>query len=103
MVMWVHATTLKIDPDKVEELKELLYDEERCRNCRERGGLYGQLWQTEEPGRFISMTVWESRAKGEAFFKTEEYAEIVAGLKPLLKAAPSPTSYEVIAEMRPEG
>jgi hypothetical protein len=53
----------------VEELKDLLYDEEFCKSCNERGGLYGQLWQAEEPGTFLSLTVWQSRAKGEAFFK----------------------------------
>jgi len=35
-------------------------------------------------------------------FKTQEYAEIVGRIKPLLKAAPSAASYEVIAENRPE-
>jgi len=100
--MWVHLTTLKIDPDKVEELKDLLYDEEFCKSCNERGGLYGQLWQAEEPGTFLSLTVWQSRAKGEAFFKTQDYAEIVGRIKPLLKAMPSAASYEVIADNRPE-
>lgn len=100
--MWVHLTTLKIDPDKVEELKDLLYDDEFCKSCNERGGLYGQLWQADEPGTFLSLTVWQIRAKGEAFFKTQEYAEIVGRIKPLLKGMPSAASYEVIAENRPK-
>lgn len=41
--------------------------------------------------------------KSEAFFKTQDYAEIVVRIKPLLKATPSAVSYEVIADNRPEG
>jgi quinol monooxygenase YgiN len=87
----------------VEELKDLPYDEEFCKSCNERGGLYGQLWQANVPGTFLSLTVWQSQVKGEAFLKTQDYAEILDRIKPLLKATPSATSYEVIAENRLEG
>jgi quinol monooxygenase YgiN len=100
--MWVHLTTLKIDPDKLEELKALLYTEEIAKISSEHGSLYGQLWQAEESGTVLSLTVWQSRAQGEAFYKTEKAAAVMGQLKPLFKAPPSAASYEVIVEKRPE-
>jgi heme-degrading monooxygenase HmoA len=89
--MLVHFTNIKVSPDKVQEATEILAGSKLLDYFLKAKGLHhGSLSESvDEPGRLLSLSMWDKPEDAQAVFANPNYAALVGELRNLLLAAPS--------------
>lgn len=94
--MWVRLTFVKIQPDKVDELRKVYYNEIVPTVKAQKGIIDVYLMEPiDENEDFISLTSWDSKANGDAYESSGTYPENVNKVKFGFAAPPTLKSYEV--------
>ena len=94
--MWVRLTFVKIQPDKVDELRKVFYDEIVPTVKAQKGIIDVYLMEPiNENEEFISLTSWDSKANGDTYEASGTYPEMVNKVKFGFAAPPTLKSYEV--------
>ena len=96
--MLVHFTLIKVMPEKVQEAADVLVGSKLLEYFLKAKGLHhGSLSQSaEEPGKLLSLSMWESLADAQAVFTDPNYAALVGELRNLLIAAPVRIAHNVL-------
>jgi len=94
--MWVRLTFVKIQPDKVDELRKVYYEEVVPVVKAQKGIVDIFLMEPiDEDEDFISLTSWDSKANGDTYEASGTYLEMVNKVKFGFVATPTLKSYEV--------
>ncbi len=94
--MWVRLTFVKIQPDKVDKLRKIYYDELVPTVKAQKGNIDIYLMEPiDKDGEFISLTSWDSKANGDTYESSGTYIEMVNIVKFGFVAPPTLKSYEV--------
>ena len=94
--MWVRLTFVKIQPDKVDELRKVYYEELVPVVKAQKGIVNIFLMEPiDEDEDFISLTSWDSKADGDTYETSGTYLEMVNKVKFGFAAPPTLKSYEV--------
>ena len=96
--MWVRLTFVKIQPDKVDELRKVYYEEIVPVVKAQKGIVDIFLMEPideDEDEDFISLTSWDNKANGDTYEASGTYPEMVNKVKFGFAAPPTLKSYEV--------
>lgn len=99
--MWMHMTTLKVDPSNMEKIKKVM-DQVNYDIPDELMGIEGyQLRPAGESDTFILLTIWESQEQHANTMQDEWYANLFKEkLMPLLVAPPERAGFHVLGHAR---
>jgi heme-degrading monooxygenase HmoA len=88
--MLVHFTVIKVLPEKVNEAADILAGSRLLEYFLKAHGLqHGSLSQSvDEPGKLLSLSMWESQADAQAVFADPNYGALIGELRSLLVAPP---------------
>lgn len=94
--MWVRLTFGKIQSDKIEEFRKI-YNEEVIPVVKTQKGFVDAflLESTEEVGKMISHTAWETNTDGETYESSGTYKQMVGKVSHLLVEPPTLNIYQV--------
>ena len=94
--MWVRLTFVKIQPNKVDELRKIYYEEIVPVVKAQKGNVDIFLLEpVAEEEEFISHNAWESKADGDTYEASGTYATMVDKVKHTFAGPPTLKSYEV--------
>lgn len=94
--MWVRLTFVKVQPDKLDELRKIYYDEIVPTVQAQKGNVDIYLMESvSEDEEGISLTSWDSKENGDAYEASGTYPEMVNKVKHLFAGSPTLRSYEV--------
>ena len=94
--MWVRLTTVKVQPDKVDELRRIYYEEIVPAVKARKGHVDVYLLEPAEEGEaFISLNAWETKEDGDEYESSGTYAELVNMVRHTFAGPPTLKSYEV--------
>jgi heme-degrading monooxygenase HmoA len=94
--MWVRLTFVKIQPDKLDEVRRIYYDDIVPTVKAQKGNIDIFLLEpVGEDEEFISLTSWDSKENGDAYETSGTYPEMVNKVKKGFAAPQTLTSYEV--------
>ena len=94
--MWVRLTFVKIQPDKVDEVRKIYYNEIVPTVKAQKGNVDIYLMEPlGEDEEVISLTSWDSKENGDAYESSGTYPEMVNKVKHGFAASPTLKSYEV--------
>lgn len=98
--MLVHFTLIKVSPGKVQDASRVLTGSNLLEYfLNARGLCHASLSSSiEEPGKLLSLSMWESPAAAQAVFADPNYAVLIGELRILLIAAPTRTGYNLLQE-----
>ena len=96
--MLVHFTIIRVNADKVQEAANLLAGSKLVDYFLKAHGLYhGSLLESvDEPGKLLSLSMWESLKDAQAVFADPNYAALVGELRNLMVAIPSRFAHHVL-------
>ncbi len=95
-VNWVRLTYFKLQPDKVDEMKKIYYEEIVPTVKDQRGNIDIFLLEPiETEDEFISCTMWESEADGDIYEASGVYGEAVDKISHTIVGPVTLKSYEV--------
>jgi heme-degrading monooxygenase HmoA len=99
--MFVHTTVLKVKPENVPAVVDLLTNEKMMAILRSTQGLHHAyvLESTEEPGKVTSQTFWDSMADARNGFSSPAYTALLGDLRPILIVAPERFSYNLLQDV----
>jgi quinol monooxygenase YgiN len=96
ITMWVRLIEVKIQTDKMDELRKIYYEEIVPVVKAQNGNIDIFLMESvDREGEAISFTSWESKADGDAYEETKTYVKMVDKVKHTFVDAPTLWSYEV--------
>lgn len=94
--MWVRLTFIKIQPDKVDEVRKIYYNEIVPTVKAQKGNVDIYLMEpVGEDEEFISLTSWDSKENGDSYETSGTYPEMVNKVKHGFAESPTLKSYEV--------
>ncbi|MHA2009167.1 MAG: antibiotic biosynthesis monooxygenase family protein [Promethearchaeota archaeon] len=94
--MWVRLTFVKIQPDKVDELRKIYYDEIVPTVKAQNGNVDIFIMEPiDSDENFISLTSWDSKDNGDTYESSGTYQEMVNKVKFAFATTPTLKSYEV--------
>jgi heme-degrading monooxygenase HmoA len=94
--MWVRLTFVKIQPDKLDEVRRIYYDDIVPTVKAQKGNIDIFLLEpVGEDEEFISLTSWDSKENGDAYETSGTYPEMVNKVKKGFAGPPTLKSYEV--------
>ena len=94
--MWVRLTFIKIQPDKVDEVRKIYYNEIVPTVKAQKGNVDIYLMEpVGEDEEFISLSSWDSKENGDAYEASGTYPELVNKVKQGFAGSPTLKSYEV--------
>ncbi len=102
--MYVHTTILKVSPENVTVAVDVLLGEKMTALQNTLQGFHhGYLIEsTEEPGKIISLSFWDTMADARRAMSDPRYAELVGALRSILIAAPERFGYNLLKEVTAE-
>ena len=103
--MHARVTTVSVQPDKVAETTRV-YNESILPAIKAAAGNRGALLLIDPvsgKGLFITITLWDSEAAGQAYDTSGTYREQVAKVAPFFSGPPSLETYEVGAQDKSAG
>ena len=94
--MWVRLTSVKVQPEKVDELRRIYYGDIVPAVRAQKGSVDVYLLEpTEEGAEFISLNAWDTKENGDEYEASGSYAELVNTVKHTFAGPPTLKSYEV--------
>ena len=94
--MWVRLTFVKLQPDKVDELRKIYYEEIVPTIKAQKGIVDIYLMEPIDKGEeFISITSWDNKTNGDTYEASGTYKEMVNKVTFGFAAPPTLKSYEV--------
>jgi quinol monooxygenase YgiN len=94
--MWVRLTFGNIQPDKLEEVRKIYYEEIVPAVKAQKGNVDIFLLESiSEKGDFISFTAWENKEDADAYETSGRYKKMVHKVEHMFTAPPILRSYEV--------
>lgn len=94
--MWVRLTFVKIQPDRMDEMRKIYYEKIVPAVKAQKGNVDIFLLESvDEEGEVISFNAWDSKEDGDTYEATGTYAEMVNKVKHTFAAPPTLKSYEV--------
>ena len=94
--MWVRLTFVKIQPDKVDEVRKIYNDEIVPTVKAQKGNVDIFLMESVgEDEEVISFASWDSKENGDAYEASGTYIEMVNKVKHGFAGSPTLQSYEV--------
>ena len=94
--MWVRLTFVKLQKDKVDELRKIYYEEIVPTVKAQKGNVDMYLMEPiDEDEDFISMTSWDNKTNGDAYESSGTYKEMVNKAAFGFAGPPTIKSYEV--------
>lgn len=94
--MWVRLTTVKIQPDKVDEMRRIYYEEIVPAVKARKGHVDVYLLEPAEEGEeFISLNAWDTKENGDEYESSGTYGELVNKVRHTFAGPPTLKSYEV--------
>ena len=100
--MFVRLTFVKFQPEKIEEVRRLYYDEVIPAMKEQEGLRFVHLLEClEAAGEAISITAWDNKANTDAYEGSGLYQELVGKFQPFYSAPPELKSYEVTVSSDP--
>jgi quinol monooxygenase YgiN len=100
--MFVRLTFVKFQPEKLEEVRKLYYDEVIPAMKKQEGLRFVHLLERlEAEGEAISITAWDNKANADAYEGSGLYQELVNKFHPFYTATPELQSYEVTVSSDP--
>ena len=96
--MLVHFTLIKVLPEKVQEAAGILAGSKLVGYFLKAHGLrHGSLSESlDEPGKLLSLSMWDAPADAQAVFADPNYAALVGELRGLMVAAPERLGYNLL-------
>jgi len=87
--MFMRTVHLRLDPNRILELRQMYAGVIVAELARTRGCLYAGLLQgVEDPESGISLTLWQSTVEAEAYERSGTYARLWDQARPYLSASP---------------
>ena len=100
--MFVRLTFVKFQPEKIEEVRRLYYDEVIPAMKEQKGLRFVHLLEClEAAGEAISITAWDNKANADTYEGSGLYQELVGKFQPFYSAPPELRSYEVTVSSDP--
>ena len=95
-IMWIRLIEVRIQPDKLEEMRRI-YNEEIVPAVKaQKGNIDVFLMESlDREGQVFSFTSWESQADGDAYEASRGYFQNVNKVKHTFVGMPTLWSYEV--------
>ena len=94
--MWVRLTFVKVQLDKLDELRKIYYEELVPAAKAQKGNEAVFLLESvDEEGEVISLSAWDSKENGDTYEASGTYAELVNKVKHTFASPPTLKSYEV--------
>jgi len=94
--MWVRLTFVKLQKDKVDELRKIYYEEIVPIVKAQKGFVDGYLMEPiDEDEEFISLTSWDNKTNGDTYEASGTYKEMVNKVAFGFAGPPTIKSYEV--------
>lgn len=94
--MWVRLTFVKVQLDKLDELRKDYYEELVPTVKAQKGNIdIFMLEPVDENDEFISFTSWDNKENGDAYESSGTYLEMVKKVKYGFAGPPTLKSYEV--------
>jgi quinol monooxygenase YgiN len=93
--MWIRLGSFAVKPDQIDALRAVYNDiaVPKVRACA--GNVACLLLEPATEGRpFVAMTIWKSRAAGDAYDQSGTAAEIVSLVRAFFAGPPTLESYE---------
>lgn len=102
--MFIHTTILKVSPENVHIVEEVLLGEKMTAMQNNLQGFQnGYLMESmEEPGKIISLSFWDSMTDAQRSMSDPRYAELVGALRSVMIAAPERHGYNQLREVKAE-
>ena len=95
-MMWIRLAFAKIKPGSVDEFRKIWNAEIRPIIEKQNGFVDAMFLEpVSEEDDFISCTLWDSKADGDAYEASGTYKEMVGKIMHTLAAPPMVKSYEV--------
>ncbi len=98
--MYVQINITKVKEAHIEDFVEAISAEKLGAVMRGAGGHVNSylIQSVNDPQTFASLSMWETRAEGEAFFTSPDYIALVGGVGELLAAGLDRQGYAVRVE-----
>jgi quinol monooxygenase YgiN len=94
--MWIRLIEVRIQPDKLDELRKIYNEEIVPVVSSHKGNIEVLLMESQDrPGQIISFTSWESQEDGDAYEGSGTYVKMVNKVKHTFVGMPTLWSYEV--------
>lgn len=99
--MFVHTTIIRVKPENVQKVVEdLTSGKQNAYFATIHGIRHGFLLEaTDEPGKLISLSFWDTPADAMAVFADPNYSMLIAELRNNLVAAPERFGYHLLADL----
>lgn len=97
--MFARQTFIKVQPEKVEELKKI-FDSEIAPVLKAQPGNVDLflLEPTNKNDEYVSVSMWESKADADKYEKSGKFAELSGKVKPILTKPLEVKTYEIKKE-----
>lgn len=94
--MFVRLTYFSLEPEKIEEMKKVYYDEV-APVIRQQPGIKDVMLldPVQKSDDFISCSIWESESDIKAFESSEAYPSAIGKIKAAAAKAPSQKYYNI--------
>jgi heme-degrading monooxygenase HmoA len=102
--MFIHTTIIKVNPENVNAVSEVLFSEKiRAFYKTITGFQHGYLTESvEEPGKLISLSFWDSSADAQRAMSDPAYAGLIGDMRKFLIAPPERYGYQALKEVKKE-
>ena len=100
--MFLNSTNIKVKPDNVEKLVEILHNDSTLNKSKDLG-MQNDIWALEsqsEPGMIHSISIWNTPEAAQKVFADPFYADLLGKMKHFFIAAPERFGFTVLGALR---
>ena len=95
--MWMNITKIRTEPARANELIALIRNDQVAGAAMATHKIQASfvLQPPEDPAEIVSITVWQDKESGIAFFSDAAYAKLGQQMRPYLVKPPERAGYEI--------